>query len=88
MQKILFVCHGNICRSVMAEYVMKDMINKRGLDRAFEVGLFWGGIRGPHVLDSETTLFKVRDNRFLQSDGKRICRHQYRFLHLAFSFRA
>ena len=37
MQKILFVCHGNICRSTMAEYVMKDMINKRGLDRAFEV---------------------------------------------------
>ncbi|MBO5994594.1 MAG: low molecular weight phosphotyrosine protein phosphatase [Firmicutes bacterium] len=37
MKKILFVCHGNICRSTMAEYVMKDMLKKRGLDRAFEV---------------------------------------------------
>ena len=37
MHKILFVCHGNICRSTMAEYVMKDMLEKRGLDRAFEV---------------------------------------------------
>lgn len=32
MLKILFVCHGNICRSPMAEFVMRDMIKKRGLD--------------------------------------------------------
>ncbi len=31
MRKILFVCHGNICRSPMAEYVMKDMLKKAGL---------------------------------------------------------
>ncbi len=30
--KILFVCHGNICRSPMAEFVMRDMIKKCGLD--------------------------------------------------------
>ena len=30
MKKILFVCHGNICRSPMAEFVMKDMPLKRG----------------------------------------------------------
>lgn len=29
MIKILFVCHGNICRSPMAEYVLKDMVSKR-----------------------------------------------------------
>ena len=29
--KILFVCHGNICRSPMAEFVMKDMIEKAGM---------------------------------------------------------
>ena len=37
MIKILFVCHGNICRSTMAEYVMKDIIDKRGLEYAFEI---------------------------------------------------
>lgn len=31
MLKILFVCHGNICRSPMAEYVMRDMLKKRGI---------------------------------------------------------
>ncbi len=30
MVKILFICHGNICRSPMAEFVMKDMIQKAG----------------------------------------------------------
>ena len=32
MVKILFVCHGNICRSPMAEFVMKDMLAKAGRD--------------------------------------------------------
>ena len=31
MKKILFVCHGNICRSPMAEFVMKDLVKKAGL---------------------------------------------------------
>lgn len=31
MLKILFVCHGNICRSPMAEFVMRDMCRKRGI---------------------------------------------------------
>ena len=37
MLKILFVCHGNICRSTMAEYVMKDMTDSRGLADLFEI---------------------------------------------------
>ena len=37
MIKILFVCHGNICRSTMAEYVMKDMLEKKGLTALFEI---------------------------------------------------
>lgn len=32
MKKILFICHGNICRSPMAEFVMKDLVNKEGLE--------------------------------------------------------
>ena len=37
MIKILFICHGNICRSPMAEFVMKDMIQKRGLADQFHI---------------------------------------------------
>ncbi|MBE5936205.1 MAG: low molecular weight phosphotyrosine protein phosphatase [Lachnospiraceae bacterium] len=37
MTKILFVCHGNICRSTMAEFVMKDLVAKAGLSDQFEI---------------------------------------------------
>lgn len=37
MIKILFICHGNICRSTMAEMVFKDMIRKQGLADLFYV---------------------------------------------------
>ncbi|MCI9006177.1 MAG: low molecular weight phosphotyrosine protein phosphatase [Lachnospiraceae bacterium] len=37
MIKILFVCHGNICRSPMAEFVMKDMVKRQGLADQFYI---------------------------------------------------
>lgn len=37
MIKVLFVCHGNICRSPMAEFVFKDMVKKQGLDKEFVI---------------------------------------------------
>ena len=37
MMKILFLCHGNICRSPMAEFVMKDMVKKAGLEDEFYI---------------------------------------------------
>ena len=37
MVKILFVCHGNICRSPMAEFVMKDLVEKAGLKDRFHI---------------------------------------------------
>ena len=37
MIKILFVCHGNICRSPMAEFVMKDMAAKAGAGERFVI---------------------------------------------------
>ena len=37
MVKILFVCHGNICRSPMAEFVMKDLVKKAGLEDRFHI---------------------------------------------------
>ena len=35
--KILFVCHGNICRSPMAEFVMKHLVEERGIQDQFEI---------------------------------------------------
>ena len=37
MKRILFVCHGNICRSPMAEFVMKDLAAKAGMADAFQI---------------------------------------------------
>ncbi len=37
MIKILMICHGNICRSTMAEFVLKDMVRKAGLAEQFEI---------------------------------------------------
>lgn len=35
--KIVFVCHGNICRSAMAEFVMKDEVRRTGRENEFEI---------------------------------------------------
>lgn len=37
MIKLLFICHGNICRSPMAEFVMRDLVNKKGLAARFQI---------------------------------------------------
>ena len=37
MTNILFVCHGNICRSTMAEFVMKDIVKKAGMEEKFYI---------------------------------------------------
>ncbi len=37
MVRVLFVCHGNICRSPMAEFVMKDLVKKAGLEKDFYI---------------------------------------------------
>ena len=52
--RILFVCHGNICRSPMAEFIMKDILAQRGIADRFEVASaatsseeIWGGVGNP-----------------------------------------
>ena len=35
MTSILFVCHGNICRSPMAEFIMKELVKRKGLENRF-----------------------------------------------------
>ena len=54
MTKVLFVCHGNICRSPMAEFVMKDFVRKAGLEKEFYIESaatsseeIWGGRGNP-----------------------------------------
>ena len=37
MHRILFICHGNICRSPMAEMVMKELVRKKGLEDCFVI---------------------------------------------------
>lgn len=37
MIKILFICHGNICRSTMAQFVFQNMVNKKGLTQQFHI---------------------------------------------------
>ncbi len=37
MVRVLFVCYGNICRSPMAEFMMKDFVEKQGLGNSFEI---------------------------------------------------
>ena len=37
MIKVLFICHGNICRSPMAEFAMKDLVRREGLEQLFRI---------------------------------------------------
>lgn len=37
MTKVLMICHGNICRSTMAEFVLKHLVHQSGLDDCFEI---------------------------------------------------
>ena len=54
MKKIMFVCHGNICRSPRAEFILKDMVKKRGIENEFFISSsatsteeIWGGRGNP-----------------------------------------
>lgn len=54
MINILFICHGNICRSTMAEFVMKDIVSKAGVADEFHIESaathtdeIWNGMGSP-----------------------------------------
>lgn len=54
MTKVMFICHGNICRSPMAEFILKDMVKKRGIADDFVIESsatsteeIWGDVGNP-----------------------------------------
>lgn len=74
MLKIMFVCHGNICRSPMAEFVMKDLVEKQGLESDLYIASsatsteeIWNGIGNPVYPPAKAELAK----HGIGCDGKR-----------------
>ena len=74
MFKIMFVCHGNICRSPMAEFIFKDMIKKQGIENEFIVNScatsteeIWNGVGNPVYPPAKAELLK----HGISCDGKR-----------------
>ena len=54
MKKIMFVCHGNICRSPMAEFIFKRLVSERGLEEKYSASScatsreeIWGEVGNP-----------------------------------------
>ncbi len=74
MIKIMFVCHGNICRSPMAEFILKDMVNKKGLQGKFVIASsatsteeIWGNVGNPVYPPARAELAK----HGISCEGKR-----------------
>lgn len=74
MLKLLFVCHGNICRSPMAEFIMKDIVKRKELEGDFVIAScatsteeIWGGIGNPVYPPVKAELAKHK----ISCEGKR-----------------
>ena len=72
--RMMFVCHGNICRSPMADFIMKDLVAQKGLSDAFLIAScatsteeIWNGIGNPVYPPAVAELAK----HGLRCDGKR-----------------
>ena len=72
--RIMFVCHGNICRSPMAEFIMKDLVKKRGADGEFVIASsatsteeIYGGVGNPVYPPARAELSR----HGIACDGKR-----------------
>ena len=79
MHRILFVCHGNICRSPMAEFIFKDMVAKAGAEGKFVIASaatsseeIWNGIGNPVYPPAKTELA----GHGLSCEGKRAVKLQ------------
>ncbi len=73
--RIMFVCHGNICRSPMAEFIFKKMLEQKGLENAFTVRssatsreeINWNGMGNPVYPPAKAELKK----HGISAQGKR-----------------
>lgn len=74
MHKIMFVCHGNICRSPMAEFILKKIVKENGLENEFLISSsatsteeIWRGVGNPVYPPAKRELLK----HGITCDGKR-----------------
>ena len=74
MIRVLFICHGNICRSPMAEFVLKDMVKRRGLEKEFVIASsatsteeIWNGVGNPVYSPAKVVL----ESHGIDPSGKR-----------------
>ena len=74
MIKVLFICHGNICRSPMAEFVLKDMVKSCGIAEQFEIASaatsteeIWNGVGNPVYPPAKAEL----ERHGISCEGKR-----------------
>lgn len=74
MHKIMFVCHGNICRSPMAEFILKKIVKENGLENEFLISSsatsteeIWRGVGNPVYPPAKSELLK----HGITCDGKR-----------------
>ena len=74
MMRIMFVCHGNICRSPMAEFVLKKMVAEKGIANQFLIASsatsteeIWGGVGNPVYPPAKAELAK----HGISCEGKR-----------------
>lgn len=58
MKSVLFICHGNICRSPMAEFIMKDMVRKSGLEVVGSEEMPLRQTQLPYVAETQTGTYE------------------------------
>ena len=80
MIKVLMLCHGNICRSPMAEFIFKDLVSKKGIAERFYVSScatsteeIWNGVGNPVYPPAKRELLKYG----ISCEGKRAVQLKY-----------
>ena len=78
MQKILFLCHGNICRSPMAEFIMKQLLAEAG--KADQVEVASAAVTGDGIIGGVRNPMDPRAQRELAKNGVLFSQHRARLL--------